>query len=242
MRPMAAAQQAEARADTPPAPGVAEKRARRRRRRAAKLFRFDRSLGSRFVAGADEAGRGSLAGPLVAAAVLIDYGSLTLRDRRALSDLDDSKVRSPEEREDLYPCVLRAATRVAVTVRCVRGIDARGLHVTNLAALARCLERVTVPGAVCLTDGFRVASCSVPHRAVIDGDAKSAAVAAASVVAKVTRDRYMTSVDGAYPQFGFAGNVGYSTPEHRAAIIEHGPSDLHRRSFQSIAYSQLELN
>ena len=238
---MAPAQQAEARAD-PPAPGVAEQRVRRRRRRAAKLFRFDRSLGSRFVAGADEAGRGSLAGPLVAAAVLIDYGTLTLRDRRALSDLDDSKVRSPEEREDLYPCVLRAATRVAVTVRCVRGIDARGLHVTNLAALARCLERVTVPGAVCLTDGFRVPSCSAPHRAVIDGDATSAAVAAASVVAKVTRDRYMTSVDGAYPQFGFAGNVGYSTPEHRAAIIEHGPSELHRRSFQSIAYSQLELN
>jgi ribonuclease HII len=242
MRPMAPAQQAEARTDPPPAPGVAEQRARRRRRRAAKLFRFDRSLGSRFVAGADEAGRGSLAGPLVAAAVLIDYGSLTLRDRRALSDLDDSKVRSPEEREDLYPCVLRAATRVAITVRCVRGIDARGLHVTNLAALARCLERVTVPGAVCLTDGFMVPSCSVAHRAVVDGDAKSAAVAAASVVAKVTRDRYMTSVDGAYPQFGFAGNVGYSTPEHRAAIIEHGPSDLHRRSFQSIAYSQLELN
>jgi len=241
MRSMAPAQQAEARAD-PPAPGVAELRVRRRRRRAAKLFRFDRSLGSRFVAGADEAGRGSLAGPLVAAAVLIDYGTLTLRDRRALSDLDDSKVRSPDEREDLYPCVLRAATRVAITVRCVRGIDARGLHVTNLAALARCLERVTVPGTVCLTDGFRVPSCSIPHRAVIDGDAKSAAVAAASVVAKVTRDRYMTSVDGAYPQFGFAGNVGYSTPEHRAAIIEHGPSELHRRSFQSIAYSQLELN
>jgi len=241
MRSMAPAQQAEARAD-PPAPGVAEQRVRRRRRRAAKLFRFDRSLGSRFVAGADEAGRGSLAGPLVAAAVLIDYGTLTLRDRRALSDLDDSKVRSPDEREDLYPCVLRAATRVAITVRCVRGIDARGLHVTNLAALARCLERVTVPGTVCLTDGFRVPSCSIPHRAVIDGDAKSAAVAAASVVAKVTRDRYMTSVDGAYPQFGFAGNVGYSTPEHRAAIIEHGPSELHRRSFQSIAYSQLELN
>ena len=241
MRSMAPAQQAEARAD-PPAPGVAEQRVRRRRRRAAKLFRFDRSLGSRFVAGADEAGRGSLAGPLVAAAVLIDYGTLTLRDRRALSDLDDSKVRSPDEREDLYPCVLRAATRVAITVRCVRGIDARGLHVTNLAALARCLERVTVPGTVCLTDGFRVPSCSIPHRAVIDGDAKSAAVAAASVVAKVTRDRYMTSVDGAYPQFGFAGNVGYSTPEHRAAIIEHEPSELHRRSFQSIAYSQLELN
>jgi ribonuclease HII len=242
MGAMAQAQEAEVRTERPPSPGVAKRRARARRRRAAKLFRFDRSLESRFVAGADEAGRGSLAGPLVAAAVLIDYENLSLRDRRALSDLDDSKVRSPEEREELYPCVLRAATRVAVTVRCVRGIDARGLHVTNLAALARSLERVAVPGAVCLTDGFPVPSCAVPHRPVVDGDARSAAIAAASVVAKVTRDRYMTSIDGAFPQFGFAGNVGYSTPEHRAAIIQHGPSELHRRSFQSIAYSQLELN
>ena len=226
-----------------PAVSGPRRRARaRRRRRAARLFRFDRELGVRYVAGADEAGRGSLAGPLVAAAVLIDYGTLNLRDRRALSELDDSKVRSAEEREELYPRVVRAAARVAVTVRCVRGIDARGLHVTNLAALARSLERVAVPEAVCLVDGFSVPSCSVAHRAVIDGDAKSAAIAAASVVAKVTRDRYMCSVDSAYPQFGFAGNVGYSTPEHRAAIIEHGPSALHRRSFQSIAYSQLELS
>jgi ribonuclease HII len=239
---MARGQTAVANENAPASPGDAKRRAHARQRRAAKLFRFDRLLGARFVAGADEAGRGSLAGPLVAAAVLIDYENLSLRDRRALSGLDDSKVRSPEEREELYPCVLRAATRVAVTVRSVRGIDARGLHVTNLAALARCLERVAVPGAVCLTDGFRAPSCSVQHRAVIDGDAKSAAIAAASVVAKVTRDRYMTSIDGAYPEFGFAGNVGYSTPEHRAAIIEHGPSEVHRRSFQSIAYSQLELD
>ena len=226
---------------TPALPSAAERRARARRRRAARLFRFDRSLGARFVAGADEAGRGSLAGPLVAAAVLIDYGSLSLRDRRALSQLDDSKARTPEEREVLYPCVVRAAARLAVTIRCVRGIDGRGLHVTNLAALARSLERVAVPEAVCLVDGFSVPACSVAHRAVIDGDARSAAIAAASVVAKVTRDRYMRRIASVYPEFDFAGNVGYSTPEHRAAIIEHGPSILHRRSFQSIAYSQLEL-
>jgi ribonuclease HII len=242
MAPVPRATTATARDEAPPSAQPNRRTRARRQRRAAKLFRFDRSLGARFVAGADEAGRGSLAGPLVAAAVLIDYRSLSLRDRRALSDLDDSKVRSPEERELLYPCVLRAASRVAVTVRCVRGIDSRGLHVTNLAALARSLERVAVPGAVCLTDGFRVPSCAVEHRAVIDGDATSAAIAAASVIAKVTRDRYMTSIDPAYPQFGFAGNVGYSTPEHRAAIIEHGPSTLHRRSFQSIAYSQLQLS
>ena len=114
-----------------------------------------------------------------------------MRDRRALGDLDDSKQRTAEQREALYPVVVRAAARVAVTVRCVRGIDARGLHVTNLAALARSLERVAVPGAACLTDGFRVPACGVEHRAVIDGDARSAAIAAASVIAKVTRDRYM---------------------------------------------------
>ena len=215
----------------------------RRRRRAARLFKFDRSLGTRFVAGTDEAGRGSLAGPLVAAAVLIDYEHLTLRDRRALGELDDSKQRSEAEREELYPCVLRAAERVAVAVRCVRGIDRRGLHVTNLDALGRCLDRVAVPGAACLVDGFRLGErCTVAHLAVVDGDARSAAIAAASVVAKVTRDRYMHRIAGSYPEFGFAENVGYSTPEHRAAIIATGPSAMHRRSFQSIAYSQLELS
>ena len=225
-----------------PKPARSAKRsAQRRRRKAAKLFRFDRELGARFVAGADEAGRGSLAGPLVAAGVLIDYERLSLRDRRALGLLDDSKQRTPEERAALYPVVVRAAARVAVTVRCVRGIDGRGLHVTNLAALARSLERVAVPGAVCLTDGFRVPQCKIEHRAVIDGDARSAAIAAASVIAKVTRDRYMHRIAGDYPGFGFDGNVGYSTPEHRAAIVELGPSELHRRSFASIAYSQLRL-
>lgn len=216
---------------------------KRRHRKAARLFKFDRSLGTRFVAGADEAGRGSLAGPLVAAAVLIDYERLTMRDRRALGELDDSKQRSPSEREALYPCVLRAAARVAVTVRCVRGIDSRGLHVTNLNALGRSLERVAVPGATCLVDGFRLGQrCSVPHEAVVDGDARSASIAAASVIAKVTRDRYMHRVDELYPGFGFVENAGYSTPEHRAAILADGPSELHRRSFQSIAYSQLELS
>jgi ribonuclease HII len=194
------------------------------------------------VAGADEAGRGSLAGPLVAAGVLLDYERLTMRDRRALGDLDDSKQRTAEQREALYPVVIRAAAKVAVTIRCVRGIDARGLHVTNLEALARSLERVAVPGAVCLTDGFPLGKrCAVEHRPVIDGDARSAAIAAASVIAKVTRDRYMKRIAPDYPVYEWGGNVGYSTPEHRAAIIANGPSPLHRRSFASIAYSQLKL-
>ena len=123
-----------------------------------------------------------------------------MRDRRALGDLDDSKQRTPEQREALYPIVIRAAARVAVTIRCVRGIDSRGLHVTNLDALARSLERVAVPGAACLSDGFRLGSrCAVEHRAVVDGDARSAAIAAASVIAKVTRDRYMHRIAADYP-------------------------------------------
>ena len=193
------------------------------------------------MGGCDEAGRGSLAGPLVAAAVLLDYGSLGMRDRRALGELDDSKKRSVEEREELYPAVVRAAARVAVTVRCVAGIDARGLHVTNLAALRRSLERVAVPGASCVVDGFALPGCAVEHQAVIDGDARSAAIAAASVIAKVTRDRYMCRAEASYPGFGFAGNAGYSTPEHRAAIAALGPTAQHRRSFQSVAYTQLAL-
>jgi ribonuclease HII len=194
------------------------------------------------VAGTDEAGRGSLAGPLVAAAVLFDYGRLSLADRRALGGLHDSKQMSPEDREMLYPSVLRAASRVSVAVRCVRGIDGRGLHNTNLEALSTSLERVACDGAVCLVDGFRLPGCGVEHRAVVDGDATSATIAAASVIAKVSRDRYMHRAESTYPGWGFEENVGYSTPEHREAILENGISALHRRSFQSIAYSQLALD
>jgi ribonuclease HII len=193
------------------------------------------------VAGADEAGRGSLAGPLVAAAVLFDYERLTLSERRSLTRLDDSKVHDFEAREALYPLVMKAASRVAVTSRCVRGIDERGLHVTNIAALRDCLMRIAVPGCVCLVDGFRVPDCGHAQEPVIDGDARSAAIAAASVVAKVTRDRYMLRAAEHLPGWHFHTNVGYSTPEHRAAIQERGISDLHRRSFQSIAYQQLAI-
>ena len=173
--------------------------------------------------------------------MLFDYGQLGAWERRRLAGLDDSKQKTPDEREQLYPRVVHAASQIAVTARCATGIDKRGLHVTNLAALRECLERVAVDGAVCLVDGFPLGDCRVEHRPVVDGDARSAAIAAASVIAKVTRDRYMRRADGAYPGWEFADNVGYSTPEHRQAIEEIGISPLHRRSFQSVAYSQLEL-
>jgi ribonuclease HII len=205
------------------------------------LFRFDRRLGVRFVAGADEAGRGCLAGPLVAAAVLFDYERLALSDLRALSALNDSKQHTPEMREHLYPRVLRAATRVAVTSRCVRGIDERGLHKTNLAALADVLRRVGRDGCLCLSDGFPVPATGFDQRPVVGGDATSAAIAAASVIAKVSRDRFMHRMEERYPGWEFAAHVGYSTPEHRAAIERLGVSPLHRLSFQSMAYQQLAL-
>jgi ribonuclease HII len=198
----------------------------------------------RLVAGADEAGRGSLAGPLVAAGVLFDYAALTTRELRSLSALNDSKQHTHEMREELYPRVLRAAARVVVVSRCVHGIDARGLHKTNLAALRDALLGVTraVRGDVlCLVDGFSVADFGREQRAVVDGDARSAAIAAASIVAKVTRDRYMRHADTAHPGWDFAEHVGYSTPSHRDAIVRLGVSPLHRMSFQSLAYQQLAL-
>ena len=134
---------------------------------------------------------------------------------------------------------MRTAVRVAVTSRCVRGIDERGLHVTNLAALRDTLRRVAVPGTLCLVDGFRVGDIGHEQQAVVDGDARSAAIAAASVVAKVTRDRYMHRIADDFP--GGTSAPTWATPEHRATIAKLGITDHHRRSFQSIAYQQLAI-
>jgi ribonuclease HII len=227
-----------------PAAWAPSKRARRARRKRTSrhLFTYDRKLCSGLLAGADEAGRGSLAGPLVAAAVLFDYELLGSAEQRLLRGLNDSKQHTRESREALYPRVLRVARRVTVITRCAGGIDGRGLHKTNLAALREALRRVCtgVDGEVlCVVDGFSVQDFGRPQRAIVDGDATSAAIAAASIVAKVTRDRYMHHADSLYPEWSFKENVGYSTPEHRAAIRRHGVSPLHRMSFQSLAYEQL---
>jgi ribonuclease HII len=173
--------------------------------------------------------------------VLFDYERLSLADFRALSALNDSKQHTEERREELYPRVLRIAAKVAITSRCARGIDERGLHKTNLAALSDTLARVAVPGCLCLSDGFAVPATGFDQRPVVGGDATSAAIAAASVIAKVTRDRFMRRMEEHYPGWEFATHVGYSTPEHRAAIERLGVSPLHRLSFQSMAYQQLAL-
>ena len=193
------------------------------------------------MAGADEAGRGCLAGPLVAAAVLFDLESLGVREVRALSALNDSKQHDAAARNALFPLVLRTAVKVNVVSRCVRGIDGRGLHRTNLAALRDALVGVARPGTLCLIDGFGVPEFGYEQRPIVDGDATSAAIAAASILAKVSRDRYMQRADRLHPGWEFATHVGYSTPEHREAIQRLGVSPLHRLSFQSMAYQQLAL-
>lgn len=216
----------------------------RKKQRSApgpRLFRHDRSLGVRFVAGADEAGRGCLAGPLVAAAVLLDLEHIGSREQAALRFLNDSKRETPDARAALYPVIMQVAARVAIVSRCAPGIDARGLHVTNLAALRDVLAAVARPGCICLSDGFEVPATGWDQRAVIGGDGTSAAIAAASVIAKETRDRYMRRVDERIPGWGFAQHVGYASPEHRRAIERFGVTPLHRLSFQSIAYQQLTL-
>jgi ribonuclease HII len=206
-----------------------------------KLLRFDRALGSPLVAGADEAGRGALAGPLVTAAVLLDHDRLRGPACAALGELDDSKQRTRETRERLLDVVLSCAVRVSVIVIPACEIDRYGLHRSNLRGLARALEGIEAPEhALLLVDGFRV-PLSREHRAIIDGDAKSAAIAAASIVAKVTRDRLMRTAHARHPQYGFDGHVGYGTPAHRAALREHGPCVMHRRSFACFADGQLQL-
>lgn len=229
---------------TPPRTAAGEarrKQAARKRSSGRRLFAFDRRLGMRWVAGADEAGRGCLAGPLVAAGVLFDIEALTTRELRALSRLNDSKQHTHEVREELFPIVMRTAVKVCVVSRCARTIDARGLHKTNLAALRDALLGVARPGCICLSDGFAVGDIGYEQRAIVEGDATSAAIAAASIVAKVTRDRYMRRAEELHPGWEFAAHVGYSTPEHREAIQRIGVSPLHRLSFQSTAYQQLAL-
>jgi ribonuclease HII len=173
--------------------------------------------------------------------VLFDLERLSLGDRRALARLNDSKQHTEAGREELHPLVMRAVAKAAVVSRCVRRIDSRGLHVTNLEALRAALLCVAGEGTLCLVDGFTLPDFGFEQRAVVDGDCRSAAIAAASVLAKVTRDRYMRRAAERHPDWDFDTNVGYSTPEHRAAIAAHGVSPLHRMSFQSIAYQQLAL-
>lgn len=195
------------------------------------LLAHDRRLGKRFVAGADEAGRGAHAGPLVCAAVVLDIEALQGARACPLAELDDSKQLAPELRERLYGAVLVAATRIAVRVVPAAEVDRAGLGRANADGLRGCLTAVAAQAQVFLVDYFRLGEGAPPHTSIVRGDGTSAAIAAASVVAKVTRDRLMQRLDELHPEYGFRSHVGYITRAHEAAVREHGLCAQHRRSF-----------
>jgi ribonuclease HII len=202
---------------------------------------FDRRLGVRFVAGADEAGRGSLAGPLVVAGVLFDYAKLRDHAVRPLALLNDSKQVSHDGREQLFRAIVCCAERISVRVIPSTVIDRDGLHRSNLRGLREALATLAPPAEACLVDGFRLGALAPKHQAVVDGDERSAAIAAASIVAKVVRDRTMRRLASLYPHYGFSSHVGYITPGHSAVVRERGPSDIHRRSFEARCYAPEQL-
>jgi ribonuclease HII len=218
----------------------------KRRGRVSDPFRFDRALLTEDepdspdlrLGGTDEAGRGCLAGPLVAAAVVLDYSVI---DIAVLKGLTDSKLLSTPAREEMYPKILRTASRVSWTACSPRTIDDVGLHKCNLAVLRRSLELLDGEYRLAIVDAFDLKQPDLRARPIVGADYKSAAVAAASVVAKVVRDRLMRSFDALHPEYGFAEHVGYGTGRHREALRAVGPCRLHRMSFRGVGTSQLEL-
>ncbi len=194
------------------------------------LANFDQKVrDQRFnlVAGADESGRGALAGPLVAAAAI-------LPNKAFIKDLQDSKKLTAKKRQELYKVI----TKVAVSWKVVRieakEIDRLGLQKANILALERALRGLSPSPDYILTDKYEAASLTIPHLGVIKGDCVSASIAAASVIAKVTRDRIMTDYHKLYPRYRFDLHKGYGTKAHLTALKEWGPSPIHRHSFSRV--------
>src|ERR671917_727057 len=197
------------------------------------LWDMERSLrrrGFATVAGADEAGRGACAGPLVAAACVLPAGK-----RGRVPGLADSKLLTAAARERVYAEVVDRAVSWSVVVMPVEDLDARGMHVTNIEALRRAVWNLDPEPDYVLTDGFPVSGLARPGLAVWKGDRVAACVAAASVLAKVTRDRMMLDLHERFPQYGFAEHKGYITDAHSAALDEHGPCPEHRMRFVNVA-------
>jgi ribonuclease HII len=198
------------------------------------LDRYERALreqGFARVAGVDEAGRGALAGPLVAAAVILPEDF----DREGI---DDSKLLTANQREVCFQRIVAVAV-VAVCKAEPAAIDGRGLHRSNLALLRRAARRLRPEPDYVLTDGFPVPRMGFPSLSIKKGDAVTASVAAASIVAKVTRDRIMDRMHRRYPEFGFDHNRGYGTPDHLEALQRLGPTAIHRLSFAGVGQPSL---
>ncbi len=201
-------------------------------RRDAGLYGYERALrrhGLDPIAGVDEAGRGACAGPLVAAAAILPAG-----ERGVVPGLADSKLLTERARERCYAEVVRRAVAWSVVVVAHDECDRLGMHVANIEALRRALARLETRPAYVLTDGFGVDGLGVPGLAVWKGDRVTACIAAASVLAKVTRDRIMRQMHHTYPAYDFETHKGYITPTHTEALEQHGPCEIHRRCFVNV--------
>jgi ribonuclease HII len=194
-----------------------------------------RAAGHNCVAGIDEAGRGPLAGPVMAAAVI-------LPDDFAHDSLNDSKQLSEKQREIIH-AELHADGRLLISwaMASVEEIDRLNILRASHLAMERAVSGLPRAPDICLIDGLPVARFPHKHEGVVQGDALSLSIAAASVIAKVERDRFMLAADAQWPQYGFASHKGYGTPQHLARLKEHGPCPLHRRSFQPVAQLTLDL-
>lgn len=199
-------------------------------------YRFENAAwrrGVRCLAGVDEAGRGPLAGPVVAAAVVLEPGV-------RIDGVDDSKRLLPEERQRLFEIIRGSARGVGVGVVDHITIDRINILEATRLAMGQALAALTVEPELVITDFVAVPGLRCPQRNLVEGDRRSASVAAASIIAKVTRDRIMEAADRDFPVYGFGRHKGYATPEHRDALERHGPCPLHRRSFAGI-WSQMVL-
>ncbi len=209
---------------------MVSKRQRRQAARMGVLLRIERALwraGVSKVAGVDEVGVGPLAGPVVAAAVLVSEGM-------QLRGVDDSKKVAPALREALAAEIAARALGVGIGVVDVADIDRLNIYRAALEAMRRAVLALPFAPEHLVVDARRIPDLEVPQTPLIHGDARSFSVAAASIVAKVSRDRMMRELDALYPHYGFRDNMGYGTPQHLAAIAHHGPSPVHRRSFAPV--------
>jgi ribonuclease HII len=182
------------------------------------------------LAGVDEAGRGACAGPLVIASVI-------LHDPFAedLSSVRDSKDVSEKERENLYELLLEKAAAISTIIVPPAEVDARGVHAANLDGMRRAVQGLSITPAYVLTDGYAIEGLGIANLAVWKGDQVAHCISAASIIAKVTRDRIMRELDTSFPEYGFAKHKGYITASHTKALNEHGPCIEHRQSFANIA-------
>jgi ribonuclease HII len=195
--------------------------------RSGPTLKFENELhasGVCFVAGVDEAGRGPLAGPVVAAAVILPEGV-------SIPGVDDSKKLTAAKREALYDVILQSALATGTGIVGHEEIDRINILQATFRAMHQALAALSITPGHVLVDGNRFAGTGIPFSTIVDGDALSHSIAAASIIAKVTRDRLLRDYDRVYPAYGFARHKGYGTAQHRAAILAHGPCPIHRRTF-----------